>query len=83
MDPRLSKQSICNANGIRVYPVNLNGTYVLEVEYNRTADFDPKYRRKVQRGAVRYDPRKKEWVEKLHELYEKLYQEKLKKKIKV
>lgn len=81
MDQRQSKQSICNANGIRIYPVNVNGYYKLEVEYNRTSDFDPRYRRKVQRGDIRYDPKKNEWVEKLYELYEKLYQDKLKSKL--
>lgn len=83
MDPRSSKQSICNKNGIRVYPVNVYGNYFLEVEFNKTSSFEPKYRiGKPTRGKVRYDPKKKEWVEKLHELYEELYQKKLEPKLK-
>ncbi len=89
MDPRLSKQSICNKHGIRIYPVNVYGNYFLEVEYNRTGEFDPRYIRKdkdgkpmVYRGKEKYDPRKKLWAAKVHELYETLFKTKVEPKIK-
>lgn len=78
--PRI--QSLCNAHGIRIYPVPKYGYYFLEIEFNRSSEFNPRHKLKVVPGKEKYDPRKKEWVEKLHDLYAQLYKTKVQPKIK-
>jgi hypothetical protein len=77
-----SKQSICNAHGIRVYPVPLYGSYFLEIEFNKSPDFDKRYILDVKRGSIRFEPKKMLWVEKIAELYEDLYMSKIEPKLK-
>ena len=88
MRPRNTNRSVCNAHGVRVYPVGVHGTYYLEIEFNKTSQFDPRYIRRdkdgkpmVYRGKERYDPRKKEWIERIDSMYDELYEEKVKKKL--
>lgn len=77
------KQSICNAHGIRVYPVPMHGGYLLEIEFNKTSNFDPRYiLDKPKRGKIKFDPKKMLWVEKIAELYEDLYISKIEPKLK-
>ena len=64
----------CNKQGIRVYPVPKYGAYFLEVEFNKTSEFLERDRiGKPKTGEVRYDPNKKDWSDKMLELYEKLF----------
>ena len=67
----------CNKNGIRIYPVLKYGYYYLEIEFNRSSDFDRHEIIRTRRGEVRYDANKKEWGEKVLELYEHLYKTKV------
>lgn len=76
------KQSLCNAHGIRIYPVPKYGYYFLEIEFNKSAEFLPRQKIKVTRGEVKYDPKKKDWVNKIHELYDQLFRTKVQPKLK-
>lgn len=75
-------QTACNARGIRIYPVLQYGTYFLEVEYNKSKDWEPRYITKLQRGKIRFDPKKTEWIDKIRELYKELYETKVLPKLK-
>ena len=88
MNSRPIKRSICNAHGIRIYPVLVYGKYQLEVEFNKTSEFDRRYiktnskgEQLLKRGEEKYDPSKKEWAEKIDQLYEELYEKKVKPKL--
>jgi len=73
-----SKRGICNRNGIRIYPVPQHGKYYLEIEYNKSPGWEKRYVTKCTRGKTGYDPRKEVWKEKIEELYQELFQIKVK-----
>lgn len=88
MKLRPLNRSICNSHGIRVYPVPVYGSYYMEIEFNKTPDFDPRYIRRdskgkpmVYRGKERYDPKKKDWLQKIDSMYDELYEKKVKPKL--
>lgn len=83
MDPRQSKQGICNRHGIRIYPVPVYGQYKIEIEFNKSPNWEPRFQvEKPKRGSRYYDPKGKAWAEKIQELYEELYQTKVLPKLK-
>lgn len=81
-NPAYTYMRECNKNGIRIYPVLKYGYYYLEVEFNRTEEFNTYERlRKPKCGEIKYDPAGKEWTEKILELYEHFYQTKVRPKL--
>ena len=66
-------QKECNDHGIRIYPVLYYHSYVLEIEFNKTKEFNPNNTLKLIRGETRYSINKKEWVNVLHQKYEEIY----------
>lgn len=67
-------QSECNKRGVRIYPVSYYSSLILEIEFNKTADFKPFGVQQIIRGETRYEAKKPEWVEKLHEKYQQIYE---------
>ena len=82
MDPRQSKQSICNQHGIRIYPVPMHGKYRIEIEFNKSPFWERRYQTEDPiRGSKYYAIDKKIWAEKIQELYEEFYETKVLPKI--
>ena len=67
-------QSECNKRGVRIYPIPDYTMYLLEMEFNRTVEFDPVHIQSIVRGDTRYSPKKKEWVEKIQAKYKQIYE---------
>lgn len=70
-------QSECNKRGVRIYPVNYYSSVILEIEFNKTADFKPFAVQQIIRGETRYETQKPEWVEKLKTKYKEIYETKI------
>ena len=67
-------QTQCNKRGVRIYPVSYYSSLILEIEFNRSEAFTPFSVQQIIRGETRYDPKGKEWVEKLREKYKQIYE---------
>ena len=67
----------CNKAGIRIYPVLKYGSYYLEVEFNKSAEFLPREVIKKKMGTERYPTNTNAWSDKALELYEHFYHTKL------
>jgi len=48
--------------------------YLLEIEYNKTSRFKKCDVIKIKKGTQKYHPRKKDWQEKIEELYQNIYE---------
>ena len=72
--------SECNKAGVRIYPVPKNGLYTIEIEYNKTPRFRKSEIIKIKKGTQKYNPNKKDWQEKIEQLYENIYSKNLKPK---
>ncbi|MBO2546068.1 hypothetical protein J0871_16750 [Salegentibacter sp. BDJ18] len=84
MDVQESKRGVCNRHGIRIYPVMNKdwGQYYIEIEYNRSPNWERRYIIKISRGKTAYNAKKKLWIERIEELYQELYETKVKPKLK-
>tara|TARA_R110002050_G_scaffold69507_2_gene150315 strand:+ start:5035 stop:5292 length:258 start_codon:yes stop_codon:yes gene_type:complete len=82
-NPAYTYMKECNKNGIRIYPVLKYGYYYLEIEFNRTEEFNPYERIRTKPGEIKYETNGKEWTEKILELYEHLYKTKVRAKLDV
>lgn len=69
--------SECNKAGVRIYPVVKHGMYLLEIEYNKSSRFKKGDIIKIKKGTQKYNPRKKDWQEKIEELYRNIYEKNL------
>jgi len=74
----------CNKAGIRIYPVLQYGYYYLEVEFNRSSEFN-RYERigKPKRGEIKHATDSLGWVQAMLDKYKELYEEKVKPKLNV
>ena len=66
-------QTECNKRGVRIYPVSYYSSLILEIEFNKSADFKGFSVQKIIRGETRYDPKKQEWAIKIKEKYKQIY----------
>ena len=66
-------QKECNKRGVRIYPVPNYNMYVLEIEFSRSANFEPYAKQSVVRGDTRYSIKGKEWIEKIYAKYKQIY----------
>ena len=67
----------CHKNGIRIYPIFKYGYYYLAIEFNKTAEFLAHEVIKIKPGEMKYDTNTRAWGDKILELYEHLYHEKV------
>lgn len=72
--------SLCNKEGIRIYPIVEYGKYKIEVEFNQTQEFLPRNIIRTKQGEGRYDVNGNDWFMKILELYEHLYETRIKKR---
>ena len=66
-------QAECNKRGVRIYPVPNYSMYVLEIEFSKSASFEPYARQTIVRGDTRYGMKSREWVDKIYSKYRQIY----------
>ena len=71
-------QTECNKRGVRIYPVNYYSSLILEIEFNRSPNFEIFSQQQIIRGESRYEPKGTEWIEKLRAKYEEIYNTRIK-----
>ena len=76
-------QRECNNRGVRIYPITFYSMYLLEIEFNKTATFDPVHVQSIVRGETKYNPKKKEWIEKTLSKYKEIYEVRIQPRLKL
>ena len=66
-------QAECNKRGVRIYPVPNYGMYILEMEFNKTPNFEPYAIQSIVRGETRYTPKSDQWIDKIFAKYRQIY----------
>lgn len=68
----------CNKRGVRIYAQPDYRMYVIEIEFNRSPNFEPYAVQHIVRGETRYRPDKEDWIEKIHQKYQQIYETRIK-----
>jgi len=66
-------QSECNKRGVRIYPVPNYNMYVLEIEFSKSAGFEPFATQSIMRGDTRYGMKSSDWEDKIFAKYKQIY----------
>lgn len=71
-------QTQCNDRGVRIYPINDYGKYLLVIEFSKSPRFESFAQQSLVRGDTRYDPKGNEWFEKIHAKYKQIFESRIK-----
>lgn len=78
---RMFFQAECNKRGVRIYPVPNYSMYILEIEFSKTASFEPYAVQSIVRGDTRYSMKGKDWIEKIYDKYRQIYLTRIKPRV--